>query len=321
MNKQAKIYVAGHRGLVGSALIRALHAQKFENIIVKTFAELDLRDQQAVNHFFLSERPDYVFLAAAKVGGIEANRTYPANFIYDNLMIQNNIIHAAHTHHVKKLLFLGSSCIYPRLCPQPIKEEYLLTGPLEQTNEAYALAKIAGLKMCQSYKKQYGSNFITAMPTNLYGPGDNFDSTNGHVIPALFNKFHRAKMEGKDHVVVWGTGTPRREFLFVDDLAQALLFLMHTYDGDEWVNVGVGNDISIAELALLIKKVVGFNGDIVFDTQKPDGTPRKLLDVTKLHDMGWRATVSLEEGLERTYQWLAHASATQKEIRYASASL
>jgi GDP-L-fucose synthase len=319
MNEQSKIYVAGHQGLVGSALMRAL--QSYEKVIVRSLAELDLRNQKAVEHFFATERPDYVFLAAARVGGIEANRTYPAQFLYDNLMIQSNIIHAAHTYHVKKLLFLGSSCIYPRLCPQPIKEEYLLTGPLEPTNEPYALAKIAGLKMCQTYKKQYGSNFITAMPTNLYGPGDTFDVQNSHVLPALIYKFHQAKIEGRDQVVVWGSGKPRREFLFVDDVAQALLFLMHHYEGDQWINVGVGEDISIADVAQLIKKVVGFEGKIVFDTTKPDGTPQKLLEVTKLQAVGWRATVTLEEGLKRTYDWFVQQHFVQKDKRHEAKAL
>ena len=303
MDKASKIFVAGHRGLVGSAILRKLQAAGYTNLVTRTRAELDLRDQAAVNRFFEEERPEYVFLAAAKVGGILANSTYPADFIRDNLQIQTNVIDAAYRHGVKKLLFLGSSCIYPKYAPQPMKEEYLLTGPLEPTNEWYAVAKIAGIKMAQAYRRQYGFNAISLMPTNLYGPGDNFDLETSHVIPALIRKFHEAKVEGRPHVVVWGTGKPRREFLHVDDLADAALFLIENYDGEEIVNVGVGEDVSIRELAELIRDVVGFKGEIVFDTTKPDGTPRKLLDVSRLHALGWRASIPLRKGLEQTYAW------------------
>jgi GDP-L-fucose synthase len=282
VDKGAKIYVAGHRGLVGSAILRRLQAEGYQNLVLRTRKELDLTDQRAVYRFFEEERPEYVFLAAAKVGGILANATYPADFIRENLLIQTNVIDAAYRYGVKKLLFLGSSCIYPKYAPQPMKEEYLLTGPLEPTNEAYAVAKIAGIKMVQAYRRQYGFNGISLMPTNLYGPGDNFDLETSHVIPALLRKFHEAKVSGRWEVVVWGTGTPRREFLHVDDLADAALFLMRHYEGEEIVNVGVGEDISIRELAELIAKVVGFRGEIVYDTSKPDGTPRKLLDVSRL---------------------------------------
>lgn len=304
MNDQnAKIYIAGHGGLVGSALCRRLRDLGFCNIITRGHQELDLRNQQAVDDFFACEKPEYVFLAAAKVGGIVANSSYPAEFIYDNLMISANVIHAAYKYGVKKLLFLGSSCIYPRMCPQPIKEEYLLTGPLEWTNEPYALAKIAGIKLCQSYNKQYGTNFISCMPTNLYGIGDNFDLQNSHVIPGLIAKIHQAKMRGDRSVVLWGTGTSLREFLYVDDLAEACIFLMHHYDGLDHINVGSGQEISIAELAACVKEVVGFDGEIIFDTTKPDGTPRKLLDTTRLAQLGWRAQVSLHEGLRAMYAW------------------
>ena len=303
MNRESKIFVAGHRGLVGSGILRKLQAEGYTNLVTRTRAELDLRDQAAVNRFFEEERPEYVFLAAAKVGGILANSTYPADFIRDNLQIQTNVIDAAYRSGVKKLLFLGSSCIYPKFAPQPMKEEHLLTGPLEPTNEWYAVAKIAGIKMAQAYRRQYGFNAISLMPTNLYGPGDNFDLETSHVIPALIRKFHEAKVEGKPHVVVWGTGKPRREFLHVDDLADAALFLMQNYDGEEIINVGVGEDVSIRELAELIRDVVGYEGEIVFDTTKPDGTPRKLLDVSRLHALGWRARISLREGLEQTYAW------------------
>ncbi len=303
MDKESKIFVAGHRGLVGSAILRKLQAEGYTNLVTRTRAELDLRDQAAVNRFFEEERPEYVFLAAAKVGGILANSTYPADFIRDNLQIQTNVIDAAYRTGVKKLLFLGSSCIYPKYAPQPMKEEYLLTGPLEPTNEWYAVAKIAGIKMAQAYRRQYGFNAISLMPTNLYGPGDNFDLETSHVIPALIRKFHEAKVEGKPHVVVWGTGKPRREFLHVDDLADAALFLMKNNDNEEIINVGVGEDVSIRELAELIQDVVGFKGEIVFDTTKPDGTPRKLLDVSRLQALGWKARIPLREGLASTYRW------------------
>ena len=303
MEKDSKIYVAGHRGLVGSAILRRLQAAGFTRLLTRTRSQLDLRDQAAVDAFFAAERPDYVFLAAAKVGGILANATYPAAFIYDNLEIQNHVIHAAHRYGTQKLLFLGSSCIYPRLAPQPLKEEYLLTGPLEETNQWYAIAKIAGIKMVQAYRRQYGFRGISLMPTNLYGPGDNFDLQTSHVLPALLRKFHEAKVNAAPRVVVWGTGAPRREFLHVDDLADAALFLMEHYDGEGIINVGVGEDLTIRELAELIKEVVGYRGEIVFDTSKPDGTPRKLLDVSRLHQLGWRAKIPLREGLAQTYAW------------------
>ncbi len=303
MERDARIYVAGHLGLVGGAIFRRVQAAGFGNLIYRSLEELDLRNQGAVADFFLKERPEYVFLAAAKVGGIHANSTYPAQFIYDNLQIQNNIIHQAYVNKVKKLLFLGSSCIYPKLCPQPMKEEHLLDGKLEPTNEPYAVAKIAGIKMCQAYNRQYGTCFISLMPTNLYGPGDNFDLLDSHVIPALMRKCHEAKVAGAGEVVIWGTGSPRREFLYVDDLADACLFLMENYEGSEIVNVGVGQDLSIKELARLVAKVVGFAGELAFDPGKPDGTPRKLLDVSRLHAMGWRAQMPLEEGLGRAYEW------------------
>ncbi len=303
MERDARIYVAGHQGLVGGAILRRVKAAGFGNLIYRSLEELDLRNQGAVADFFQQERPEYVFLAAAKVGGIHANSTYPAQFIYDNLQIQNNIIHQAYVNKVKKLLFLGSSCIYPKLCPQPMKEEHLLDGKLEPTNEPYAVAKIAGIKMCQAYNRQYGTCFISLMPTNLYGPGDNFDLLDSHVIPALMRKCHEAKVAGAREVVIWGTGSPRREFLYVDDLADACLFLMENYEGSEIVNVGVGQDLSIKELALLVAKVVGFEGELAFDPGKPDGTPRKLLEVSRLHAMGWRAQMPLEEGLRRAYEW------------------
>lgn len=303
MEKTSKIYVAGHRGLVGSAIVRELKKQGYDNLVLKTHSELDLLDQKAVNSFFENEKPEYVFAAAAKVGGIVGNNTYPADFIYENLQIQNNIIYFAHKYKVQKLLFLGSSCVYPKLCEQPIKEEYLLTGPLEQTNEAYAVAKIAGLMMCKKYKEQYGDNFISAMPTNLYGPGDNFHPENSHVIPALIRRFVEAKESNSPEVIVWGTGEPMREFLFVDDLASALVFLMNNYDEAEHINVGTGKDISIKELSLLIKKFVSFEGEIKFDSTKPDGTPRKLLDVSKLNNLGWKSKTSLERGLKKTINW------------------
>jgi GDP-L-fucose synthase len=306
MERDAKIFVAGHTGLVGGAILRLLQQKGFPNLIYRTSRELDLRHQQAVADFFVKERPDYVFLAAAKVGGIWANHTYPAEFIYDNLMIQTNVIHQAYLAGVKKLLFLGSSCIYPKHCPQPMKEEYLLDGKLEPTNEPYAIAKIAGLKMCQSYNRQYGTKFICAMPTNLYGPGDNFDPLNSHVIPALIHKFHKAKVEGVPDVVLWGTGSPRREFLYVDDLAEACLFLMDHYDSGEIINVGVGEDLTIRELAHMIAEIVGYEGSVKFDPNFPDGTPRKLLDVSRISAMGWHAHTPLKEGLVKTYAWFCH---------------
>jgi len=303
LNLDAKIYVAGHRGLVGSAIVRNLEAKGYKNIIYRTHKELDLTNQEAVRAFFQEEKPDYVFLAAAKVGGIHANNTYPADFIYDNLMIQNNVIKAAHDFKVKKLLFLGSTCIYPKMAPQPIKEEYLLTGSLEETNEAYAVAKIAGLEMCKFFKRQYGDNFISCMPTNLYGPNDNFDLKNSHVLPALIRKFHEAKVNNSDVVEVWGTGTPLREFLYVDDMADACVFLMENYDGEKHVNIGTGEEVSIRELAETIKEVVGFEGELVFNTDMPDGTPRKLTTVDKLHGLGWKHKVSLNEGIKLAYNW------------------
>ena len=286
MEKNSRIYVAGHRGLVGSAIVRNLEANGFTNIITRTHVELDLTNQDDVRKFFEEERPEYVFLAAAKVGGIHANNTYPADFIYDNLMIQNNVIKAAHDFKVTKLLFLGSTCIYPKMAPQPIKEEYLLTGALEETNEAYAVAKIAGLEMCKFFKRQYGDNFISCMPTNLYGPNDNFDLKNSHVLPALIRKFHEAKVNGKDVVEVWGTGTPLREFIYVDDMAAACVFLMENYDGEQHVNIGTGEEVSIRQLSETVKEVVGFEGELVFNTDMPDGTPRKLTTVDKLHGLG-----------------------------------
>jgi GDP-L-fucose synthase len=303
MEKDAKIFIAGHKGLVGRAVLRLLEKQGFHNLIYRTSQELDLRQQAAVADFFSKEKPDYVFLAAAKVGGIWANNTYPAEFIYDNLMIQTNVIHNAYLTGAKKLLFLGSSCIYPKHCPQPMKEEFLLGGQLEPTNEPYALAKIAGIKMCQSYNRQYGTHFISVMPTNLYGPGDNFDLMNSHVMAALIRKFHEAKITDAPEVVIWGTGRPRREFLYVDDLADACVFLMKNYDEDEIINIGVGKDVSIQELALLIAEVTGFKGSLTYDPSHPDGTPRKLLDVSRLSARGWKPKISLKAGLERTYDW------------------
>ncbi|OPA80466.1 GDP-fucose synthetase [Paenibacillus selenitireducens] len=303
MDKNAVIYVAGHKGLVGSAILRALQKQGYKNLVVRTSSELDLRNKEQVDQFFERNQIDYVFLAAAKVGGIVANNVYPADFIRDNLMIQTHVIDAAYRHGIKKLLFLGSTCIYPKFAEQPLKEEYLLTGALEPTNEAYAVAKIAGITMCQSYNRQYGTKYISVMPTNLYGENDNFDLHTSHVLPALIRKFHEAKISSTPYVEVWGTGTPRREFLYADDLADACLFLMHSYEGNEIVNVGVGDDITIGELAYKIKDVVGYTGQIQFDTSKPDGTPRKLVDVTKLHGLGWRAETSLDVGLTKAYQW------------------
>ncbi len=302
MQHKDKIYIAGHRGLVGSAIFRALEKQGFTNLVTKTSKELDLRDYKQTADFFAEEQPEYVFLAAAKVGGIQANNTYRAEFLYDNMMIQNNVIHQAHTHNVKKLLFLGSSCIYPKMAPQPLKEDSLLTGTLEPTNEPYAIAKIAGIKMCDAYRSQYNSNFISAMPTNMYGPNDNYDLNNSHVLPALLRKFHEAKEQNLPNVTVWGTGTPLREFLHSDDLAEACIFLMQNYEDEGHVNVGIGEDISIKDLALLIKKIVGYDGDIIWDTSKPDGTPRKLMDVTKINDLGWKAKIGLEEGITDVYK-------------------
>jgi GDP-L-fucose synthase len=301
MELNSKIYIAGHRGMVGSAILRNLTAKGFQNIITKTSAELDLRNQAAVNDFFVAEKPEYVFLAAAKVGGIYANNTFRAEFLYDNLMIESNIIHAA-KNDVKKLMFLGSACIYPKMAPQPLKEDYLLTGPLEPTNEPYAIAKIAGIKLCEAYRSQYGCNFISVMPTNLYGTGDNYDLNNSHVLPALIRKMHEAKEKNSGEVVVWGTGTPKREFLHADDLADACGFLMERYDEEQLINIGTGEDQSIADLANIIKDIVGFKGRIVFDSGKPDGTPRKLMDVTKLHNLGWKHTIELEQGLKLVYE-------------------
>lgn len=303
MNKCSKIYVAGHRGLVGSAIVRNLKAKGYTNIIYRTHKELDLTNQADVQAFFKEEQPEYVILAAAKVGGIHANNTYPAEFIYDNLMIQNNVIKAAHDYNVKKLLFLGSTCIYPKMAPQPIREEYLLTGALEETNEAYAVAKIAGLEMCKFFKRQYGDNFISCMPTNLYGPNDNFDLKSSHVLPALIRKFHEAKVNGSDTVEVWGTGTPLREFIYVDDMADACVFLMENYDGEQHVNIGTGEEVSIRQLAETVREVVGFEGELVFNTDMPDGTPRKLTTVDKLHGLGWKHKISLNEGIKLAYTW------------------
>ncbi|MBQ2125738.1 MAG: GDP-L-fucose synthase [Spirochaetales bacterium] len=303
MEMQAKIYVAGHRGLVGSSILRALDKAGYKNIVYRTHQELDLTNYEAVKEFFEKERPEYVFLAAAKVGGIWANKTHKAEFIYENLQIQNNVIKNAYDFGVKKLLFLGSSCIYPKMCPQPIKEEYLLSGYLEETNDAYAIAKISGLMMCRAFRQQYNVDYISAMPTNLYGYNDNFDLESSHVLPALMRKIHEAKENNIPEVTVWGTGAPLREFLFVDDLAEALVFLMTEYSGEEPVNVGTGTDVSIKELAQLICKVVGYSGKIVFDTSKQDGTPKKLLDVSKINSLGWKAKVSLEEGIRKTYEW------------------
>ena len=301
MKLDSKIYIAGHRGMVGSAIHRRLQAAGFTNFVTRTSAQLDLRNQQAVADFFAAEKPEYVFLAAAKVGGIHANNTFRGEFLYDNLMIQNNVIHQSYVNGVKKLLFLGSSCIYPKLAPQPLKEEYLLTGELEPTNEPYAIAKIAGIKLCDAYRSQYGCNFISVMPTNLYGPNDNYDLNNSHVLPALIRKFHEAKLANAPSVSMWGTGTPRREFLHADDLADACYYLMENYNEPGLVNIGVGDDIPIKELALLIKKVVGYEGEIEHDLTKPDGTPRKLMDVSKLHGFGWKHKIELEEGLQKVY--------------------
>lgn len=302
MELNSKIYIAGHRGMVGSAIHRNLQKKGYTNFVTRTSAELDLRNQKAVDDFFEKEKPDYVFLAAAKVGGIQANNVYRADFIYENLMIQNNVVHAAYKNKIKKLMFLGSSCIYPKLAPQPLKEEYLLSGYLEDTNEPYAIAKIAGIKLCESYKRQYGCDFISVMPTNLYGPNDNYNLNNSHVLPALIRKFHDAKEKKEPFVEMWGTGTPMREFLHADDMADACVFLMNTYSGDQFVNIGTGVDLTIKDLALLIKKIVGYEGEIKHDLTKPDGTPRKLMDVSYLHSLGWKHKIELEEGIKAVYE-------------------
>lgn len=301
MDKQARIFVAGHRGMVGSALVRKLQQEGYTQLILRTKEELDLRDQQAVKHFFEATQPEYVFLAAARVGGIHANNTYRAEFLYDNLMLEANVIHQSYVHGVKKLLFLGSSCIYPKHAPQPLKESYLLTGPLEPTNEPYAIAKIAGIKLCENYRQQYGCNFISAMPTNLYGPNDTYDLQNSHVLPALLRKMHEAKIQGLPRVEVWGSGTPLREFLHVDDLAAACLHLMQHYNGSAFVNVGSGQEISIRDLAYLIKEITGYSGKLIFDVSKPDGTPRKLLDNTVMHQLGWAPVITLRGGIAQVY--------------------
>ena len=303
MDKKSKIYVAGHRGLVGSAIVRELQENGYNNITSKTHSELDLTDSYQVEEFFKNERPEYVFLAAAKVGGILANNTYPADFIFENLKIQNNVIGMAHKYNVKKLMFLGSSCIYPKMCSQPIKEEYLLSGYLEPTNEAYALAKISGLKMCEFFNKQYGTNFISVMPTNLYGPYDNYHPENSHVMPALIRRFHEAKINNSKEVVVWGSGTPLREFLYSEDMADACIHLMDTYEGNDFFNIGTGREITIKGLAEMVKEVVGYEGTLTFDSSKPDGTPRKLLDVTRLSEAGWKYKTELRDGIEKAYKW------------------
>lgn len=302
MKSESKIYIAGHRGMVGRAILKKLSHDGYTNLVYRTSAELDLRNQASVDVFFANEKPEFIFMAAAKVGGIYANNTYRADFLYENLMIESNIIHAAWQNKTSKLLFLGSSCIYPKLAPQPLKEEYLLTGLLEPTNEPYAIAKIAGIKLCDAYRQQYGCNFISVMPTNLYGEGDNYDLNNSHVLPALIRKFHEAKIANAKEVVVWGTGTPKREFLYADDLADACIFLMHNYNEKELINIGTGEDLSIADLAKTIQQEVGFNGNLIFDTSKPDGTPRKLLDVTRLHNLGWRHNINLNIGIKMAYE-------------------
>lgn len=313
MEKEAKIYVAGHRGLVGSAIVRGLKAKGYTNIIGKTHKELDLMDSVAVEKFFKEERPEYVFLAAAKVGGIYANSTYPADFIFENLQIQQNVIGNAFKYKVKKLMFLGSSCIYPKMCPQPIKEEYLLSGYLEKTNEGYALAKISGLKMCQFFNKQYGTNYISVMPTNLYGPYDNFSGVNSHVMPALIKRFHEAKINGDKEVIVWGSGKPLREFLYSEDMADACIYLMETYKGNDFFNIGTGKELTIKDLAELIKETVGYEGKIVWDSSKPDGTPRKLLDVSRLEKAGWKYKVELKDGIKMAYNWFLENYEKQRE--------
>ena len=317
MNPDSRVYVAGHRGLVGSAILRRLEAESYENLPTRTHVELDLGDPKAVDEFFATEKPEYVFLAAAKVGGILANDTYPADFLRENLAIGLNVIDAAHRHGVRKLLFLGSSCVYPKFAPQPMREEHLLTGELEPTNRSYAIAKIAGIELCRAYNTQYGADFISVMPTNLYGPHDDFDLQTSHVLPALIRKFHEAKTTGDRSVSVWGTGTPRREFMYVDDLADACVFLMKNYSGDEIINVGVGRDISVEELAILIRNVVGYEGAIEYDTSKPDGTPRKLLDVSRLHELGWEASTPLEEGIRQTYEWYLVSGRRSMETKSA----
>jgi GDP-L-fucose synthase len=320
LSQASRVFVAGHRGLVGSAIVRCLEARGFRNVLVRSHADLDLCDQASVSKFFVEYRPEFVFLAAARVGGILANSTHPAEFLYDNLAIQTNVIHSAWMNGAKKLLFFGSSCIYPRLAPQPIKEEYLLTGSLEPTNEAYAVAKIAGLKLAAAYHAQYGFAAISLMPTNLYGPGDNFDRESSHVLPAMIHQFHEAKIAAAPEVTLWGTGTPRREFLHVDDLANAACFLMENYDAPDLLNVGVGKDLTIAELAALVARVIGYKGPVVFDRSHPDGTPRKLLDISRIHALGWHAQISLERGIESTYQWyLRHITEgvlAEESVRY-----
>lgn len=302
MNKEDKIYVAGHNGMVGSAIVRKLKSEGYNNLVLRSSSDLDLRNQSEVANFFEEEKPDYVFLAAAKVGGILANNTYRADFIYDNLMIAANVIHQSHLSGVKKLLFLASSCIYPKMAEQPMREDSLLTGPLEPTNEPYAIAKIAGIKLCENYREQYGDDFISVMPTNLYGPNDNYDLQNSHVLPALIRKFHEAKLNNAGKVEIWGTGAPKREFLHVDDLAEASFFLMKNYSDSEIVNIGTGEDVSIKELAEIVKSIVGFEGDLEFDTSKPDGTPRKLMDVSRLHNLGWKHKIDLETGIRSVYK-------------------
>lgn len=311
LEKDARIYIAGHRGLVGSAIVRKLEEKGYSNIVCRTSNELDLRNKIQVDHFFEEQQPEYVFLAAAKVGGIIANNVYPADFIRDNLLIQTNVIDAAYRYGVKKLLFLGSTCIYPKFASQPMNEDALLTGVLEPTNEPYAIAKIAGIKMCESYNRQYGTNFISVMPTNLYGPNDNFDLETSHVLPALIRKFHEAKINSDQTVEVWGTGMPRREFLYSDDLADAVIYLMNQYNGHQFVNIGVGKDISIKELAEKIKTLVGFENDIIFNTAKPDGTTRKLVDVTRINELGWQASTSLDDGLTKAYEWFLNNTAAK----------